>query len=143
MTPSTWSARLLISIAAASLIVGCERTEKGSGTSAPPGSAVYITSVSPSIGEPLHVGDKVRLQVGVDYTLTGESGTLALVVQSSDGSLISHNVEVVTKGSGKVDLEAVFVVPSTNTIQIFTPLAAQGQSSTSTVESRAFKVVPK
>jgi hypothetical protein len=143
MTPTAWSARFLVSIAVASLISGCERAENSSGTPAPSGSAVHITSVSPSIGETLYVGDKVRLQVSVDYTLTAESGTLSLVVQASDNSLIAHNVEVVTKGSGKVDLETVFVVPSTRTVQIFTPLAAQGQSSTSTVESRAFKVVPR
>jgi hypothetical protein len=143
MTSTNLIAKLFVSVAAASLMFGCQRSDEHFGTPAPTGSSVQIASISPSIGEPLRVGEKVKLKVDVNYTLTGESGTLALVVQAADNSAISQNFEVVTKGSGKVTLEAEFVVPSTKAIQVFTPLSAQGQSSTSTVESRAFKVVSK
>ena len=135
--------KLLVSASAAFLIFGCQRSDPQLGAPAPAGSSVQIASVSPSVGEPLRVGEKVKLKVDVNYTLTTESGTLALVVQAADNSAISQNFEVVTKGKGNVTLEAEFIVPSTKAIQIFTPLSAQGQSSTSTVESRAFKVVAK
>ncbi|MEZ5615895.1 MAG: hypothetical protein R3E35_11855 [Rhodocyclaceae bacterium] len=143
MTHTYSIAKILVSVSAALLMLGCQRSDPHFGTPAPTGSSVQIASVSPSVGEPLHVGEKVKLKVDVNYTLTGESGTLALIVQAADNSAISQNFEVVTKGSGKATLEAEFIVPSTKAIQLFTPLSAQGQSSTSTVESRAFKVVAK
>lgn len=143
MTNTYSIAKILVSVLAALLMLGCQRNDLHPGTPASAGSSVQIASISPSAGEPLHVGEKVTLKVDVNYLLTAESGTLALVVQAADNSAIAQNFEVVTKGSGKATLESEFIVPSTKAIQIFTPLSAQGQSSTSTVESRAFKVVAK
>jgi uncharacterized membrane protein len=111
--------------------------------SAPAGSSVKILSISPEISSPLHVGEKVNLQVEVGYSLTAPSGTLSLVVQASDNSGVAQDMEVLTKGSGKTKFEAEFVVPNTKAIQVFTPLSAQGQSSTSTVDMWAFKVAAK
>lgn len=111
--------------------------------SAPAGSSVKILAISPEISSPLHVGEKVKLQVDVGYSLTAPSGTLSLVVQASDNSGVAQDMEVLAKGSGKTKFEAEFVVPNTKAIQVFTPLSAQGQSSTSTVDMWAFKVVAK
>lgn len=111
--------------------------------SAPAGSSVKILSISPEISSSLHVGEKVRLQVDVGYSLDAPSGTLSLVVQASDNSGVAQDMQVLTKGSGKAKFEADFVVPNTKAIQVFTPLSGQGQSSTSTVDMWAFKVVGK
>lgn len=134
---------LLILCTLASLQFGCQRSDSNFGTSTPSGSSVQIVFVSPPVNTELVVGEKVKLKVDVKYALTGDSGTLGLVVQSSDNSSVAQNFEVVNKGSGQSSLEAEFVIPQTKVIQIFTPLSAQGQNSTSTVDSRAFKVVSK
>lgn len=124
-------------------LTGCQRSDLNLGAPAHSGSSVQITSISPDIGQTLYVGDKVKLKVDVNYALTEDSGTLTLVVQSADNTFISQNLEVVSKGTGKVALEAEFTVPSTKAIQVFTPISGQGQNATSTVDSRAFKVAVK
>jgi hypothetical protein len=135
-------AALLLAAIALPALFGCEREERNIPT-APEGSFVKIMSISPAPGQPLHSGEKINLKVEVNYSLNAESGTLAIVVQGADNSGIAQNFEVVPKGTGNVTLEAGFVVPDTKAIQVFTPLSAQGQGSTSTVDSRAFKVVAK
>ena len=141
MTPRTRLAALLIWLAVSLPLFGCQRDDQSFGTPAPTGSSVQIVSTSPSTGQPLRAGENVKLKVNVNYTLTVESGTLALVVQSADNSAVAENFEVVKKGNGKITLEAEFTVPRTKAIQIFIPLSAQGQNSTSTVDTRAFEVI--
>jgi len=132
---------MLALIAVSLSLIGCQRDTPHFGTPAPTGSSVQIASVSPPITQSLRVGESVKMKVDVNYALTDESGTVALVVQAADNSSIASTMEVVAKGSGTLSLETNFVVPTTKAIQIFTPLSGQGQSSTSTVDSRAFKVV--
>ncbi|MCA6217181.1 hypothetical protein KGA65_11570 [Ideonella sp. B7] len=143
MTTPTLSRQFVVILFSAALLVACQRSDPHLGTPAPGGSSVHIASVSPSVAEVLQAGEEVKMKVEIEYTLGADSGTLALVVQAADNSAVAQNFEVVTKGSGRAILEAEFLVPNTKAIQIFTPLSAQGQSSTSTVESRAFKVVTK
>ena len=121
---------------------GCERNPS-TDSAAPSGSSVKILSTAPKTSAPLRVGDHVKLKVDVAHMLTVDSGTLGLVIQAADNSAIAQDMEVVTKGSGKTSFETEFVVPDTKAIQVFTPLSAQGQSSTSTVDMRAFKVIPE
>lgn len=106
------------------------------------GSSVEITGVSPGVGIPLRIGDRVGLRVDASYTLTAESAMLGLVVQAADGSSIAQTTEVVLRGSGKSTFELDFTVPPTGMIQIFVPLSPQGRRGTAIVDTRAFKVVP-
>ena len=108
---------------------------------APPGSFVKIVSVSPDTKSPLKVGDKVKVQVEVSYALTTDVGQITLVVQAANNATLANKMAVIKKGSGKLSLSADFVVPDSNAVQIFTPLSAQGQTATSTVAHRAYKVV--
>jgi hypothetical protein len=108
---------------------------------APPGSFVKIVDVSPDPRSPLKVGDKVKVQVEVSYALTTDAGQITLVVQSANNATLANHTAVVKKGDGKLKLSASFVVPDSNAVQIFTPLSAQGQTATSTVDHRAYKVV--
>ncbi len=124
---------------AGSLLLGCDRSGQGF-VPAPGGSSVKIVSTSPGANEALRVGETVTLEVGVEYTLESDSGTLALVVQGADNRPIASQMEVVTRGADSLSLKVAFIVPDTNAIQIFTPLSAQGQTGTSTVDTRAFKV---
>ncbi len=108
---------------------------------APPGSFVRIVSVSPDTKSPLKVGDKVKVQVEVSYALTTDVGQITLVVQAADNTTLANQTAVVKKGDGKLTLSASFVVPDSKAVQIYTPLSAQGQKATSTVDQRAYKVV--
>lgn len=107
---------------------------------APTGTSVAIISTTPGYSETLYVGDTVNLQVEVEYQLSVDSGTLSLVVQESDNSTIRVETEVLTRGRGTTTFDVEFEVPDTKTVQIFTPITAQGQTATSTVDTRAFKV---
>src|SRR5437867_1514832 len=128
----------VITIVVAAWLVACDQRSL---PSAPSGSFVKIVSVSPDTGTALKVGDKVKVQVEVSYTLSSEGGTVSLVVQAANNASLAHNTEVIQKGSGKATLSVEFVVPDSNAVQIFTPLSAQGQTSTSTVDHRAYKVI--
>ncbi len=127
---------------AAALSAACQRTDV-SASAAPTGSFVKIANISPDTSVPLRAGDQVKVQVEVDYSLTSNAGTVNLVIQAADHSSLAHNMEVLQKGTGKVTLVAEFVVPHSSAVQIFTPLSAQGQTSTSTVDTRAYKVISK
>jgi hypothetical protein len=121
-------------------LAGCQRKEP-SGAPAPSGSSVKIVGITPDTSVPLRSGERVRLKVDVSYSLTVDSGTVALVIQAADNSGIAQNMQVLSKGEGKTSLEAEFTVPNTKAVQIFTPLSVQGQASTSTVDYRVYKVV--
>lgn len=133
--PISQAARVALAMAGV-LLAGCEGTEPA--PAAPSGSFVRIASITPDTSGPLQVGDRVVLRVVVDYNLTSDAGTLSLVVQAADNSNLASTVEVLRKGRGKIILVAQFVVPDSNGVQIFTPLSAQGQHATSTVDHRAY-----
>lgn len=125
-------------VAATLLLMGCQQGSFGD--AAPGASSVSISSISPLPGKCLKVGDRVEFGVDISYHLDADSGTVSLVVQSADGKPISSNMEVVTRGSGHVTLRTEIQVPNTNAIQVFTPLNAQGQISTTTADMRSFRV---
>ncbi len=116
-------------------LAGCETDH-----SVPGGSTVKILSTSPDHTKPLRQGDTVQLRAEVEYLLNVDSGTLSLIVQKSDASSVFSHTEVVASGKGTSILEAEFVVPDTKAVMIFTSLNAQGQTTTSTVDTLAFKV---
>jgi hypothetical protein len=132
------SVRALVAIIALAAWLGaCDQKP----LKAPPGSFVKIVSVSPDTKSPLKVGDKVKVQVEVSYALTADVGHITLVVQAANNASLANHMAVLNKGNGKITLAAEFVVPDSNAVQIFTPLSAEGQTATSTVDHRAYKVV--
>lgn len=120
-------------------ISGCD-VDPREKLAAPTGTSVAIISTTPAYFETLHVGDTVNLQVEVEYQLSEDCGTLSLVVQGSDNSTIRVENAILARGQGTRIFDVEFEVPDTKTVQIFTPIRAQGQTSTSTVDTRAFKV---
>ena len=133
----------LLRISTASIVCAvlssCQRAGPEA-TGAPTGTSIQITKISPDTSAPLHPGDRVNLEVTTNYLLSAESGFISLVVQAADNSVILNQTEVVTKGSGTVTLKSSFTVPDTNSVLVFVPIGAQGQSSTSTVDTRGYKV---
>lgn len=122
-------------------LAACDGRNAVTAPNAPAGSTVSIVSIAPDTGIALQSGQTVKLKVKAAYTLTSDSGTLALVVQDANNAPLAQTTNVVLKGSGTEELEANFMVPDTKSIVVFVPLSAQGQSATATVSSRAFKVV--
>lgn len=141
MTSTKFLSSLFASMAVASLLLGCQRTEQP--TETPPfGSLAQITAISPDTTQMLHAGEQVKLKVDVSHVLTAESGTIKLVVLAADNSDIAQGVKLITKGTGKSTLEVEFKVPSTTVIRVFAPLVVQGQNSTSLADGRTFEVTP-
>lgn len=132
--------KLVVVAALAGALVACGARDDRQSTAAPPGSTVSITDVTPSLGVPLVVGDEVKLRVSVAYALPVDSGTLALVVQDARSAPLAEVANVVLKGGGTEKFEASFKVPDTSAIHIFAALSGQGQSATSTVATRSYKV---
>lgn len=137
--------RTLVAIASvmtAASLMGCGKDGSPAKKAASAGS-VRIVGLAPDTTTPLKVGDKVTIQVEVDYRLAAEAGMVSVVVQSADNKNLAHNGEVAKKGTGKASMSVEFVVPDTKTVQVFTPLQAQGQSATTTVDFRAYEVVAR
>lgn len=122
-------------------LVACDSRKTTDASAAPSGSTVSITEVTPSTGSPLVTGQAVNLKVKVTYALTSDSGTLGLIVQDANNAPLAQSVNVVLKGSATEELSVSFTVPETKAVHVFTPLSAPGQVATSTVSSRAYKVV--
>lgn len=109
-----------------------------------PTSYVRIAKLSPDATKPLKVGEKVNLQVQLDYALTkADAGAVMVVVQTADNQNLVQQAQAVRKGVGKATLAVDFVVPQTSALKVFTPLSEQGQSSTTTVALRTYKVVER
>ena len=109
-----------------------------------PASYVRIAKISPDATKPLKVGEKVNLQVQLDYALTkSDAGAVMVVVQTADNQNLVQQAQAVRKGVGKATLAVDFVVPQTSALKVFTPLSEQGQNSTTTVALRTYKVVER
>jgi hypothetical protein len=133
-------AAVLVGVIAAAL-GGCEKADDPKGKLASAG-AVRIVALSPETTTPLKVGEKVKIQVEVSYRLAAESGVVALVVQA-DNAGVAQSRQLVKRGRGKATLSVELVVPETKALQVFTPLQAQGQKTTTTADARTYKVVGK
>lgn len=131
---------LFAALAIAWALPGCAVPEQGAALPAHFGSVAQITSITPDPGNALRVGDKVRLQVEVSHVITGDTGTVTLLVLAEDSSSIAHDVRMVKKGSGKTMMQAEFTVPRTSVIRVYTPLTILGKDATAPADGRAFTV---
>lgn len=82
-----------------------------------------IAKLSPDATVPLKVGEKVSLQIEIDYKSLGQKA------------------QAIAKGVGKAMLAVDFVVPQTSAVKVFAPLSGEGQTSTGTVALRTYKVI--
>jgi hypothetical protein len=135
--------RVVLASLLLALLSACSAESGRSAQAAPSGSTVNIIEIAPSASDALVVGQKVSLRVKAAFTLAAESGTLGLVVQDAGTTGLAQTMSVVFRGSGTEELAVEFTVPDTKAVQVFVPLSVQGQSSTATVSSRAYKVVSR
>ena len=132
--------RIASAVFLASFLFGCGDRSQSSAAPAPPGSSVSIIGIDPSTEVPLRPGERVRVSCKVAYVLTAESGKLALFVQDTDG-LIASTSSTIKKGHGNEEFVVEFVVPANGEVNVFVPLAAANQDSTTTVSHRASRVL--
>ena len=113
------------------------------------GNSVKIVSISPDTSKPLYVGQTVTVEVEVEYKVGKTPATITLNIQKGEmtgtgfDSVIASKEEVVFEKAKSIILRHQFKIPETRSIQIFTPLQMEGQTSTSTVDTRSYKVINK
>src|SRR5262249_54619932 len=110
----------------------------------PTADTIKILSISPPTGSPLHIADTAKFEVEIEYKLTSaNSGFVTLVIQQAESGrpTLANEVDVISKGKGRVVLTKVVQIPETKAIQVFTPLNVQAGTSTSVVDSRIYKVL--
>jgi hypothetical protein len=128
------------------LFAGCVGQQRAGAarTNGASSDSVKILSISPATDTALSTGDKVPFRVEVEYTLqTAQSGTITLVIQEGEQGRepLANETHVIQKGSGRLALVKEIQVPDTNAIKVFTPVSAQGATSTTVVDTRAYGVV--
>ncbi len=106
---------------------------------------IKILELSPDPSIPLKSGSEVRIKVKIEYSIAADSALINLLIQKDDSSgstmsLIGNTMQTITKGSGTITLEKAVTVPDTSVLQVFTPLMIPGQTSTSTVDFRFYRV---
>jgi hypothetical protein len=133
-------AAAVFAVALGIFAAGCSgKTEGLPGTD----NMVKIISMTPDISAVLQEGDKLDLEVTLEYRLKEENGSVSLVIQDDKNTPVGSLLEPVKKGSGKVTLKRTVTIPKTGAIAVFTPLSASGETRTETVDKRVFKVVAK
>ena len=109
-------------------------------------NSVKILEIEPDPLVPLKSGSEVHFKVKLEYTIIENSATITLLIQKGEYSggidvVVGSTTQVLTKGKGTITLEKTVTVPSTNVIQVFTPLGIPGQTSTTIVDRKFYKVI--
>jgi hypothetical protein len=116
------------------------------GNASSAGSYVKILKIEPNPSVPLKSGSEVHFKVNIEYKVTDDSATVNLLIQKGEYSggidtVVGSTMQVLTKGKGTVTLEKTVTVPNTNVLQVFTPLMIPGQTSTTIVDMKYYKVI--
>lgn len=107
---------------------------------------VKITSITPPNDAPLKVGQKVKVEVEIEYNLEStEMGSIMLVIQQAESGHfpLANESDIINKGKGKIVLSKEMLIPDTKGLRIFTPLSLEGTASTTLVDTKMYKVLPK
>jgi hypothetical protein len=128
------------------LAVVCVATFYHIGNASAAGSYVKILKIEPDPSVPLKSGSEVHFKVNIGYKITEDSATINLLIQKGEYSggidtVVGSTMQVLTKGKGTITLEKTVKVPNTDVIQVFTPLMIPGQTSTTIVDMKYYKVV--
>ena len=102
-----------------------------------------IVSISPDINTVLSAGDKLDVEVTVEYRLKQDVGSMSLVIQDAQNTPVASLVEPLKKGAGRLTLKRTITVPKTSAISVDTPLYSDGETSTYITDRKVFKVIAK
>lgn len=109
-------------------------------------SYVKILEIEPDPSVPLKIGSEIHFKAKVEYKVKEDSAIVNLLIQKGkySGSLdtiVGSVQEVLTQGKGSVILGKTVKIPNTKALQVFTPLLIPGQTQTSIVDMKFYKVV--
>jgi len=107
---------------------------------------VKIIQIQPDPSVPLEAGTEVHFEVQLEYYVNEDSATVSLIIQKGEHSdnssvLIGNVKEFIAHGKGTLTLETSVKVPDTKLIEIFAPLTTSGQTQTSILDMRSYKVI--
>ncbi len=113
---------------------------------AAPDSYVKILEIEPDPSIPLVVGKNVHFKATIKYQVDEASAMISLLIQkagsSQDEDVFLGSVEdVLTQGKGNITLEKTVKIPDTKAVQVFTFLKIPGQTKTSMVDMKYYKVI--
>jgi len=136
--------QLLGLIIACIIVVACsDENSNFNGQETSKSHNVKILSISPPTSEFLYVGKDYDIEVKVEYSFKANEGQVGLVIQRGESghSSVAYSTQPILNKKGTLTLKANITVPKTNAIQIFTPLTAQGDTFTSVVSTRSYRVI--
>jgi hypothetical protein len=105
--------------------------------------SVRITEVVPSLSSPLIAGERVKLTVTVQLSQPTDGAVIALFVQEpapSNKKIAEDATKVVGSRTGHAVLTTEFIVPSTGSLSIFTPMFVRQDRPSSVADMRVFEV---
>jgi hypothetical protein len=109
-------------------------------------SSIKILEIDPNPSKSLKVGSEIHFKVKLEYNVSDDSAVANLIFQKGEDSgnfdsVIGNTMQVINKGKGTVTLEKKITIPDTKVLQVFTPLMIPGQTQTTTVDMKVYKVV--
>jgi len=109
-------------------------------------SSIKILEIDPSPSKSLKVGSEIHFKVKLEYNVSEDSAVANLIFQKGEDSgsfdsVIGNTMQVINKGKGTITLEKTITVPDIKVLQVFTPLMIPGQTQTTTVDMKAYKVI--
>ena len=107
---------------------------------------IKIIQIQPDPSVPLEAGSEVHFEVQLEYYVNEDSATASLIIQKGEHSggsnvLIENVKDFLAPGKGTLTLETTVKVPDTKLVEIFTPLTISGQTQTSILDMRSYKVI--
>jgi hypothetical protein len=109
-------------------------------------SSIKILEIDPSPSKSLKVGSEIHFKVKLEYNVGEDSAVANLIFQKGEDSgsfdsVIGNTMQVINKGKGTITLEKTITVPDIKVLQVFTPLMIPGQTQTTTVDMKVYKVI--
>jgi hypothetical protein len=118
------------------------KAEVKAAPAAPTDREVKVTEIRPNTPS-LKSGETVRLALYGTYRLPEQGGNLGVVVQDAKSTMITSKLIPVKGGGGNFEQEVEFKVPATEKVTVNVPLYLKDETTSATVATHEFKVVPK
>ena len=109
-------------------------------------NSIKILEIDPATSTQLKSGSEIHFKVKLEYTVTDDSAVVNMTFQKGEDSgsldsVIGNTMQVLSKGKGTIIMEKTVMIPDTNVLQVFTPLMIPGQTKTTTVDVKVYKVI--
>ena len=102
---------------------------------------VSIQSTQPSGESPLLAGEEINFAIGVLTRHAPEGGSVGLVIQASDDSLLGIAEPVRVKNGQETQISVKALIPVTTSVNVYAALYGDASKDSIAVDSRSFKVI--